>query len=159
MHTRKRSFMKRLWHFAFPQQEAPRLSSGAEERAARRAEERQQGSCSSVTMTPHAGHRRVRAPEGISWFCWGQRGQKTGRRPWSNPRIAQLQRLRQSWPYRSRVPQQEGPYSLPLPEGTFIHWACLFILLETWPCLSPAGAETHDEHNPLATSPQAAKCR
>lgn len=32
--------MRRLWRFAFPQQEAPRLSSGAEERAAHGAEER-----------------------------------------------------------------------------------------------------------------------
>lgn len=153
MHTRKRSFMRRLWRFAFPQQEAPRLSSGAEERAAHGAEERQQGSRSSVTMTPHAGQCRVRAPEGTSWFCWGWRGQKTSRRPWSNPRIAQLQGLRQSWPYRSCVSQQEGPYSLPLPAGTFIHCVCLFILLERWPCLSPAGAAAHEEHNPLATTP------
>lgn len=75
MHTRTRSFTRRLWHFAFPQQEAPRSSSGTEGWAARRAEERQQGSCCGVTMTPHAAHCRVRGSERISW---GWRGQNTG---------------------------------------------------------------------------------
>lgn len=133
-----------------------KLHAGAqvlEGQATYRAEERQQGS--SVTMTPHAGHCRVRAPERISWEL---RGQKIGRRPWPNARITQLQGLRESWPCRSCIPQQEL-YSLPLSEVTFIHWVCLFILLERRHCLSSAGAATRDEHDPLATSPQTAKCR
>lgn len=151
------TFMRRLSHFAFPQWEPPRTSSGTEERAGRRAEDRQQGSRSSVIMTPQAGYCRVRAPEGISRLCWGWRGQRTGGRPWSSPGTVWLQGLRQSWPYRSCMTSMLTRRTL-LPPHHLLQ-GLPFILLERCQCLSQAGTITHDKRDPRATGSQVAKCR
>ena len=103
-----------------------------------RAEDWQQGSRSSVTLTPHAGYRGVGAPEVIRWLCWGWRGKRTGGRPWCSPGTIWPQGLRQSWPFGSCVHRHGGPYSPSLPEGTSI----IFILLERCQCLSQAATIT-----------------
>lgn len=87
MYTKKGPFMRKLLCFAFPQWEPPCISMGTEEQAGHRAEDREQGSCSNTTMVPHAEYCGVRGSEEISWFFWGCRGQRTGRRPWSSPGI------------------------------------------------------------------------
>lgn len=143
MHTRKRSFMRRLWCFAFPQQEASCWSSGAEGRGK-----------AAVLQCDHDS------------TCWtlqdkGPRGDKLGMEGTEDRQEV----LVQSKNYPAAGVETElalqvlhTPTRTVLP-APFIHWVCLFILLERQHCLSPAGAETHDEHDPVATSPQAAKCR
>lgn len=84
MHTRKRPFIKKPTCFPFPWCEAPCTRSVTEEWAGRRAEDEQQDSCSKCDPDP-AGYYAVRPPEGISWLCWGWRGQRTGGRPWFSP--------------------------------------------------------------------------
>lgn len=68
MHTRKRPFTKRPTCFPFPWCDAPRTSSGAEEWAGRRAEDKQQDSCSKC------------GPDSMCWILWGKgsRGYKAG---------------------------------------------------------------------------------
>lgn len=67
-HTRKRLFTKRPMCFPFPWCDAPCTSSGTEEWAGRRAEDKQQDSCSKF------------GPDSMCWIVWGKgsRGYKAG---------------------------------------------------------------------------------
>ena len=98
---KKKTIHKETLVFCFPMVGTPMHELRHWGWAGDRAEDRQQGSCSRVTMTPHAGYFRLSAPEGINWLCWGWWRNRTGKRPWSSPETVWLQGLRQSWPYGS----------------------------------------------------------